>query len=259
MTIAMYDSVTTSALPEGAQAYAGYVNGLYANYNAIKARFPGAQVLSIAVDPAYDADCLDIETGDATPGEAASWVLRQFTRGIVPCLYANVSTMIAVVADMQAAGVSRDSLRLWSAHYAEEHICGPASCREISIQMDGTQWTDTAVGNTCDQSLLLDSFFGPVIPSPPALTAAQTEAILNNLPILQQGAADHSGQVQFVHRMQALVAVISTINTIPAGRITADGAFGLSTKAGLEAVQHFFGITEDGICGPETWAKLVTG
>jgi peptidoglycan hydrolase-like protein with peptidoglycan-binding domain len=257
MTITMYDSVTTSALPEGAAAYAGYVDGIYANYNAVKARFPEANVLSIAVDPAYDADCLDIETGDAIPGEAASWVLRQFARGIVPCLYANVSTMISVVAAIEAAGVPRESLRLWSAHYANEHICGPDSCGEISIEMNGTQWTDTAVGNTCDQSLLSDSFFGPIVPS--ALTAAQTEAILNNLPILQQGAADHSGQVQFVHRMQALIAVISTINTIPAGRITADGAFGPSTKAGLIAVQHFFGITEDGICGPETWAKLVTG
>src|SRR5690242_10317159 len=123
--ITMFDSVTASALPAGDFAYAGYVNGRFANIPQIRARFPGSDILSIAVFASADADCLDIEQGDATPAEAAGWVVRQLARGAArPCLYASVSTMNQVVAAMHAAGVPRSQLRLWSAHYTfRPHIC----------------------------------------------------------------------------------------------------------------------------------------
>jgi len=262
--ITMFDSVTASALPRGNFAYAGYVNGRFANIPEIKARFPNANVLSIAVFASADADCLDIEQGDATPAQAAGWVARQFARGVArPCLYASVSVMNEVVAAMHAAGVPRESLRLWSAHYTfRPHICGPATCRLISIGMDGTQWTDQAAGGTCDESLLTDSFFDPagVPPGVLSLSATQMEAIMNNLPVLQHGDVDFPVRVLFVHRLQQLVAGIGAWNGLSATTgMAVDGDFGPQTAAAVKAVQKFFGLAQDGIVGPATWSALVTG
>lgn len=262
--ITMFDSVTASALPSGDFAYAGYVDGRFANIPEIRRRFPGNNVLTIAVFAADDADCLDIETGDATPIEAAAWVTRQFARGVRrPCLYSSVSEMNTVVAAIRAAGIPRQSLRLWSAHYGNgRHICGPQSCRLISIGMDGTQWTDQAAGGTCDESLLLDGFFDPHSDPPgvPSLTPAQMEAFMNNLPILQQGDVDFPGRVLFVHRAQQLVAGIGMWNGISATvGMKVDGDFGPQTATAVKAVQKFFGLTQDGIIGPRTWSFLVTG
>ncbi len=87
-----------------------------------------------------------------------------------------------------------------------------------------------------------------------------TETLVNSLPALQQGNRDHPGTVQFVHRMQALVKVVGDINRLPgASAVKADGNFGQAARTGLLQVQKFFGLTEDGICGPKTWAALVAG
>lgn len=161
---AMFDSIEPDQLPSGAgYAYAGYTSGRWPDYGAIKARFPHASVLSIAVNAAHDADCLDIETGDATPAQAPGWYGRQRKRGITrPCLYASASVMQAGIVPLVRAGtIPRTAVRLWSAHYTKvAHICGPRSCGQVSIDMDGTQWTDRALGRNLDQSLLLPGFFG---------------------------------------------------------------------------------------------------
>lgn len=87
-----------------------------------------------------------------------------------------------------------------------------------------------------------------------------TEAIMAELPTLKQGSADKAGQVLYVHRLQVLVAGIGAWNKLGAvTRISADGTFGPATTAAVKAVQKFFGIAQDGIAGPVTWRKLVTG
>jgi len=87
-----------------------------------------------------------------------------------------------------------------------------------------------------------------------------TETLVNSLPTLRQGDADHPGAVQFVHRLQALAKVIGDINGLAAASaVKADGNFGPATLLGLLRVQTFFGLTEDGICGPRTWGALVAG
>jgi hypothetical protein len=87
-----------------------------------------------------------------------------------------------------------------------------------------------------------------------------TETLVNTLPALRQGDADLSGAVQFVHRLQALVKVIGDINGLAgASAVKADGTFGQVTWTGVLRVQQFFGLAEDGICGPATWAALVAG
>ena len=83
---------------------------------------------------------------------------------------------------------------------------------------------------------------------------------MNALPVLQQGARDAAGSPLDVHRVQVLVAGIGRWNKL--GSITAitdDGSFGPSTSAALKRVQAFFGLTQDGICGPASWSALITG
>ena len=174
--LAMFDSVTIDQIPAGAQAVAGYVNGLFVTAPELLARFTHGRVLTIAVSADADAECLDIEPGDAGPPDAAGWYARQRARGVTrPCLYASASAMNAgIVPVIRAGRITRSAVRLWSAHYTgTAHICGPRSCGAVSIDMDGTQWTDHAAGRNLDQSLLVADFFGSIPapapkPAPPA-------------------------------------------------------------------------------------------
>lgn len=167
----MYDTIYNDLYPAGAAAYAGYVDGGVGdqpNFSWLAKAFPHAERLSIAVFPANNADCLDIEQGAADPSDALVWYKRQISRGVWrPCFYASASVMESdLLPIVRASGFPKDRIRLWSAHYGEgQHICGPTSCRLTSTPMDGTQWTDTVDGRNVDASLLLPGFFeGP----PPA-------------------------------------------------------------------------------------------
>ena len=110
--LTMLDSIPADQLPAGDSfAYAGYMDGEWADYDAIRARFPHAHVLSIAVFASHDADCLDIESGDATPDEAAGWYERQKARGVErPCLYASADAMEQEVVPILHGGRHRPFL-----------------------------------------------------------------------------------------------------------------------------------------------------
>jgi hypothetical protein len=163
VTLTMYDSTNVGTLPPGADAYAGYVQGAFQTFPELQQLFgaSGAHLLSIAVFASGDADCLDIESGDATVAQAPGWVKRQLARGAQrPCLYTSVSNMDALVTTLGGAGIPRAEVRLWSAHYGQgKHICGPGNCGLTHTACDGTQWTDAALGRSLDESILLNDFF----------------------------------------------------------------------------------------------------
>jgi len=254
----MFDSVDVTQIPLGAEAVAGYTTGLYPTWSSLAAKFPHAYRLSIAVNSGENADCLDIEAGDATVGDAPGWYARQRARGVArPCLYASVSTMGSLLGVLRLAGIPRSSVRLWSAHYGDgQHVCGPGSCRMTSTAVDGSQWTDMALGRSLDESLLVDGFFG----SGPSPSPSWQEAMMNALPVLQQGDHDEPGQPLDVHRVQLLVAGIGKWNNLGAvTQIAQDGSFGPATTTAVKRVQQYFGLTQDGVCGPMTWSALVTG
>jgi peptidoglycan hydrolase-like protein with peptidoglycan-binding domain len=183
-----------------------------------------------------------------------AWYERQRQRDISrPCLYASASVMqSSVVPVLLAAAVPRSSVRLWSAHYTgTPHICGPASCKLTSIEMDGTQFADNALGRDLDESLLAADFFG---------TVNWQEAMMNKLPTLSQGAVDKSGQVSFVHRLQALVACFGRLNNIAsAACVLESGTFDVATTTAVKAIQASRKLTVDGAVGPATWSVLITG
>jgi hypothetical protein len=251
--IQMLDSIDVSLLPAGNYAYAGYVDGHWPTYNSLKRKFPGANLLSIAVFASEDADCLDIETGDATPSQAAAWFTRQLARGIErPCLYANAFTMREVIQVMNIAGIDRSAVRLWSAHYGSGlHVCGPSSCGLINTVADGTQWADQFNGVSVDQSILNDDFFGGA----PAIPSWQVN-MMNGLPLIKDG---YDGQypaengVWFRHRIQSILSNVFGYKT------AIDGVYGASTIANVKKLQGAYGLAQDGITGPLTWQVLYTG
>jgi peptidoglycan hydrolase-like protein with peptidoglycan-binding domain len=254
MTLTMYDSIDVSQIPANPQAAAGYVDGAWPTFPELQRLFPSAHLLSIAVFASDDAECLDVETGDASIPQIYGWFTRQQARKVWrPCVYSSADNMDQIIATMTANGFARASYRLWSAHYgAGEHICGPSTCGLVSIDCDGTQWTDTALGRNLDQSVLLDDFFSGSPPPPPP--SNWTEALIANLPTLQLTnpyTTDKPGW-RFVSRLQALCTALGVPTTI-------DGVLGPATANSIRAIQRQFQITEDGICGRQTWSSLVAG
>ena len=179
--LTMFDAVEVAQIPNGPVAVAGYVDGVWQTAAELADRFPNAHLLSIATSPAHDADCLDVESGDATPADVPGWYERQRGRGVErPCIYANASTMQASIVPLVRSGaIARPLVRLWSAHWAGEHICGPASCGALSIDADGCQWTDRAWGRDLDESLLVADFFG----TPKPAAARKKAAPVTTVPI----------------------------------------------------------------------------
>jgi hypothetical protein len=254
----MYDAIADDQFPPGAAAYAAYVDGDLANqpnYSYIVSAFPKAEHLSITLFPDKDADALDIENGAATPESAASWYERQKARGIArPALYADVSTMESdVVPVITAAKIARATVRLWTAHYgAGEHICGPKSCARLSIDADGTQWTDTAMGRSLDQSLLLADFFGDPKPAP---AESWEDKLVATIPVIGLG----SGNLQAVKNWQGiLVAHGYDLGSSGEFGDGVDGVFGDVTRQRTLTFQASKGVAQDGQVGAKTWTAALT-
>lgn len=158
----MYDSVTLTEIPRYAEAVAGYTSGRWPTFPQLAAMWPKAHRLSIAVSAEHDADCLDIENGDASPAQAPAWVRRQKAHGLhVPTVYCSVSSLETVLGVLRAAGIGRGAVRVWTAHYTNvPHRCGPSCGFGVLTAADATQFTNRALGRNLDASLVSAAFFG---------------------------------------------------------------------------------------------------
>jgi hypothetical protein len=209
----MYDSTTIEQIPDDASVVAGYVNGSPATFRPLCQKFPNARHVSIAVTAEADADFLDVEKGNARMDQVTGWYRRQKERGVArPGIYASVDPIRdELLPILKAAGITRSSVRLWAAHFTNrEHVCGPRpnGCGEILIQVDGTQFTETAHGRNLDQSLLTDNFFDQ--PKPTLVFTAQDQASLaglaqntlhNAVSTILRLTAEHSPGAVFTERM----------------------------------------------------------
>lgn len=159
----MYDSVTLSAIPGNAAAVAGYVDGYWPTFPDVQKGWPHAHHLSIAVTAKADADCLDVEQGDASPAQAPAWVKRQLRRGVArPVVYSSVSQMPAVLAALKRSHVPRSRVRVWTAHYTgKPHRCTAACGFGFDGVADATQYDNRAFRRNLDVSLCAPGFFTP--------------------------------------------------------------------------------------------------
>lgn len=157
----MFDSVNVAEIPLDAAAVAGYVNGYWPTFPVLEQKFPHARKLSVAVNAFRDAECLDVERGDATPDEAPAWVKRQIRRGVArPVVYCSVSVAPQVVETLARSGVKRSQVRLWTAHYTgRQHLCDHSCWAAFRDHADATQYDDRAMGRNLDVSLCKPGFF----------------------------------------------------------------------------------------------------
>jgi peptidoglycan hydrolase-like protein with peptidoglycan-binding domain len=249
-TLYLFDDVNAALVPSGAEYVAYYVDGEFGNYNAVKARFPNAVLVSIAVNPKDDADALDVEQFDATIGDVYFWLKRQLARGVErPVIYISGGRVDSMMLTMNANGFQRIEYRIWTAHYTgSPHICAPNTCGVVhSTVADWTQYTSRALGRSLDESLLSDVpvFTHPPVPAkPPAPKPVATQ------PELKEGDKGPA-----VERLQTQLCD----SGIPGVRgIKVDGDFGPQTLVSVRNFQEdeFGPNGVDGIVGPETWARL---
>lgn len=250
MTLICYDDINASALPAGADAYLGYVDGYWPDFEDEVKKFTSAHIIGLTVYDIQQGDGCDIEKGDLTPQQGAQWVQAAMGRVNRPIAYADVSDMETVIAELNSAGVARSDYRVMTAHWGVgAHICGPTTCRfpGLTQEADGTQWTDQVLGlngTRIDESWLKDDFFGGTAPSPvPPQPIPQVPPARRNIftPIAEDG-------VFGFHTCAALQFVIFGGNI---GDV--DGYFGPVSKRQL---QKYLNVQQDGVIGPLTVKAL---
>lgn len=148
MTRTMYDGITASRLPVGAQMVAGYVDGLYRWSDADWRRFsPQTVRVRIAVfATTNDGHVLDCESGNCTPAQAVDWVLLRRKAGVDPTVYCNQMNpdtgWPAVRAAFQARGVPEP--HYWVAKYDGVQII-PSGAIGKQYEDDETRGWDLSV------------------------------------------------------------------------------------------------------------------
>lgn len=241
------DAVTPALLTPGLKVYGGYYNGTFANLSAIEARFTSAVILSITPDGANGARCLDVEPGDARPGDAPAFFRNPShsmkpDSGVKPMIYTSAGDVQAVVNAMTTAGIARGSYLIWSAHWIGRHICAPSSCGFPVA--DGTQY---ASNNSFDSSTWYTYCF-PSLMGPPAPPPPPANPVLRLTNPFTTGAAVTTLQ-RMLNNWQPVV------KTYP--KLTMDGVFGAATGAAVKDFQTARNLAVDGVAGPATWAELL--
>jgi peptidoglycan hydrolase-like protein with peptidoglycan-binding domain len=234
ITLFMFDDVDAHLLPADAYAYAGYLDGYYANFAQVKAAHPQAHLVGIVTRACDDGEALDVEPGDATISQVPGWLRRQRTRGAArPIVYVSAGNAQQMINTLAGAGFSRPAYRLWSAHYGfGPHICGPQTCGYP--QADATQFTSKALGESLDESEVADDFFG-------------TQPL--TFPVRQGNTGT---EVVTLQRM--LNAWASLIGLAPV--LVPDGSFGPKTLAAVKLAQAFFTFGQTGECDHPLWRDL---
>jgi hypothetical protein len=230
---------------------AGYVDGLYAwtttewdLFNGVSG--PATELVTIAVTAAFDGgDVLDVENGDASPGQTAGWISMRKAAGLYrPTIYCSAATVPAVRVGTGNWILNQD-YDLWVADWvghAFQYRCADGKLAAATQYASGS-WAD------------FDVAYDPGWPhrSPaPAPTPPPPTPVPNKVPepVLQLGSTGGA-----VRLLQSLLNGRPVIHEFPAPLVV-DGDFGLKTKAVVEALQRNNKLVVDGIVGPHTWGVL---
>lgn len=127
-----YDSVTAPNCPAGAPLYLGYVNGAYANAEQMRALHPAARIVTVTVTAAEQADMLDVEPGDASPGDVVQWLGVGREAGAWPSIYCGLTNWTPCRAACWKAGIAEPPW--FVAHYTGVPHIEPGAV--------ATQWAD---------------------------------------------------------------------------------------------------------------------
>jgi hypothetical protein len=163
----MRDSTNPADIPvQGTDLAAGYVNGPISQWPANGwDRFPSAGHVTIdVIGDRPDADCLDIETGDATNATAVNWVRAKLARHdpYLPVLYSNRANLTPLFNALLAAGFHvNQHFKLWIAT-----LDGTKSVADMTgvtaVQYAGEAQT----GGHYDESIVYDDAWKQVVAPP---------------------------------------------------------------------------------------------
>ena len=233
------------------EAVAGYANGKFANYGAAARGFPKVHLLEVDVIGQQVGNAGDFEAGDMPYSEAGRWAKARLSQGVArPVVYFQVSNWGAVMQSLAGAGVSRNEVRLWTAHYTgQPHICSSACGYGVTGAADATQWASADATGTVpsaygkrniDVSITADDFWGQAspVPAPPRFAGRSLQQ-----PPIMSGTDVETWQAQMHRRGWAL---------------TVDGHYGLASANACREFQARVKLGVDGIVGPQTWAATWT-
>jgi hypothetical protein len=195
----MFDSVDITHLPGDAEIVAGYVDGEWPTFDQLKAKFPRARRVSIAVSAQREADVLDVEKGDATPQDVPGWVTRMRDLDRVPIVYTSRVNIGLVDSACNADHVAPPFY--WVADWT-----GGAHLVSGSV---ATQWADGSakypgLAKFCDTSSVSPNF------PEPFKTEKATKGGTVKIPSLDQISS-------LVHRAAAIATiVVAYLNNIHA-------------------------------------------
>jgi hypothetical protein len=113
----IYDSVNPLGIPAGVDVVAGYVDGAYANIEAMRKAHPQAYVLEITVTGRPGVRVVDCERGDLTPEQAAAWAHTELKAGRKPTVYCSESTWPDVIEYLKKLRVHQTAVEWWIASW----------------------------------------------------------------------------------------------------------------------------------------------
>jgi peptidoglycan hydrolase-like protein with peptidoglycan-binding domain len=159
-------------------AIAAYGNGSYTNYDRARRQFPRLRLLEIDVRGDGIGNAGDFEPGDMSYDHAGRWAKGRISAGVWrPVLYFSASHWREIMSSLADAGIARQEVRIWTAHYTgTEHLCSSACGFGINGTADATQWGSTDHPETLpaiydhrdvDVSVTADDFWGATPPAPP--------------------------------------------------------------------------------------------
>lgn len=236
------DNVTASLLSAGFKVYGSYFNGPYANTSAVRARFPSATIIPIAVHLAGStgARAVDAEPGTLSSSESGNFAaveqfLKNYKGSGKPIVYTMASWATALERYLDSVGLPRSHYFLWTAHYNGLHLCGPVALGGCGFGISLADATQYATGRN-DSDVFQSYVIG--------------------------GAADPT-QSQFITVPGLGIKTVQTkLNAwakycgFPV--LIVDGDYGAKT---IHAVREFQskrgqGLVVDGIVGGQTWKYL---
>lgn len=241
------DDPATTLVGLQVEAIAAYANGKFANYGAAAREFPSVHLLEVDVNGQQVGNAGDFEAGDMPYSEAGPWAKARLSQGVArPVVYFQVSSWASVAQSLASAGVSRNDVRLWTAHYTgQQHTCSSACGYGVTGAADATQWASSDAPGTVpsayrnrniDVSITADDFWGPAPPvpaSPPFGGRSLTQ------PPIMTGTDVESWQAQMARRGWPL---------------TVDGQYRPGSTNACREFQAQVKLGVDGIVGPPTRA-----